>query len=297
MASHRSTVSARTLGSGHSNRAGPRLRALAGLTIALLATSAGAQLTAAAEGPIAMGHHHLNTADLAASKAFWVDQLGGEAVKLGPLEVIKFPNLLVALTPKKPEGSSMGSSVNHIGVQVPDVEQVVERLKAAGVPVVTREHVPPAESEVFPLPDQDTRIAFVESPAGLRLELFENRALERPLENHHMHFFTTDPVATRNWYVEHFGAKPRMRGTFLSADLPGVNLTFSLGETTGTQGRALDHIGFEVDGLEALVERLQAQGVEFTRPYMRIDALGLGFAFFTDPWGTYVEITEGLDAL
>jgi len=26
-----------------------------------------------------------------------------------------------------------------------------------------------------------------------------------------------------------------------------------------------------------------------------IEALGLAIAFFTDPWGTYIELTEGLD--
>ena len=33
----------------------------------------------------------------------------------------------------------------------------------------------------------------------------------------------------------------------------------------------------------------------FDRPYQEIEALGLAIAFFTDPWGTYIELTEGLD--
>ena len=105
--------------------------------------------------------------------------------------------------------------------------------------------------------------------------------------------------ATKAWYVEHLGAAPGMRGSFQAADLPGVNLTFSPapGEVVGTEGRVLDHIGFEVDGLEALCEKLEAAGVVLSVPYRKIDALGLGIAFFTDPWGTYVELTEGLDAL
>ena len=55
--------------------------------------------------------------------------------------------------------------------------------------------------------------------------------------------------------------------------------------------------GFEVDGLQALCKKLQDAGVEFSVPYRRVEALGLGIAFFTDPWGTFVELTEGLDAL
>ncbi|REJ85522.1 MAG: hypothetical protein DWQ30_02395 [Acidobacteria bacterium] len=263
----------------------------------LAAAPLSAQLESAGEGPVAMGHLHVNTADAEASLRFWSELLGGEPKRLGPLEVVALPDLLVVLTRREPSAGSVGSSVNHVGVQVPDVAALVERLRAAGVPVRTGEHVPTPDVDVFEVPDQEPRVAFVDSPEGTRVELFENRALERPVENHHLHFFVDDPIAARDWYVERFGAVARRRGSFESADLPGVNLTFSQGETVGTEGRAIDHIGFEVDDLEGLVERLEASGVVFTRPLTRIDALGLAFAFFTDPWGTYVELTEGLDAL
>ena len=84
-----------------------------------------------------------------------------------------------------------------------------------------------------------------------------------------------------------------------AADIGGANLTFSPTDTKllGTKGRALDHIGFEVDGLEALCKKLEADGIQFDRPYERIESLGLAIAFFTDPWGTYIELTEGLDGL
>ena len=36
-----------------------------------------AQLTAAKDGPIVYGHHHLNTTNVAAQKKFFVDTLGG----------------------------------------------------------------------------------------------------------------------------------------------------------------------------------------------------------------------------
>jgi catechol 2,3-dioxygenase-like lactoylglutathione lyase family enzyme len=88
-----------------------------------------------------------------------------------------------------------------------------------------------------------------------------------------------------------------MRGSFEAADLPGVNLTSSpsADPLDGTQGRSLDHIGFEVRGLEAFCERLEAQGITFDRPYREIESLGIAIAFFTDPFGTYIELTEGLN--
>lgn len=63
----------------------------------------------------------------------------------------------------------------------------------------------------------------------------------------------------------------------------------------GTQGRSLDHIGLEVDDLEAFCKKLEAQGITIDRLYRRIDELNLAVAFFTDPFGTYIELTEGLD--
>jgi extradiol dioxygenase family protein len=81
--------------------------------------------------------------------------------------------------------------------------------------------------------------------------------------------------------------------------LPGVNLTFSASDQAlvGTKGRSLDHIGFEVDGLEAFCRELEGRGVTFDIPYTEIEDLGIAIAFLTDPFGTYVELSEGLDRL
>ena len=35
--------------------------------------------------------------------------------------------------------------------------------------------------------------------------------------------------------------------------------------------------------------------MEFDRPYTEVESLGIAIAFFTDPFGTYIELTEGLD--
>jgi lactoylglutathione lyase len=101
----------------------------------------------------------------------------------------------------------------------------------------------------------------------------------------------------RDWYVKTFGAKPGMRGTFQAADLPGVNLTFSAATEplTGTHGRAVDHIGFEVRNLEAFCRRLEEAGITLDRPYTVVPTLGFAIAFLTDPFGTYIELTEGID--
>ena len=99
---------------------------------------------------------------------------------------------------------------------------------------------------------------------------------------------------------EVFGAKPRAAGgTFLVADLPGVALNFSPSPdpVIGTTGRSMEHIGFEVKDLEAFCKRLEAMGIKLSVTYRRAEALGLGVAFVTDPWGTSIELNEGLDKL
>ena len=41
--------------------------------------------------------------------------------------------------------------------------------------------------------------------------------------------------------------------------------------------------------------KLEASGITMAVPYRKVPALGIAVAFFTDPWGTYIELTEGLD--
>jgi predicted enzyme related to lactoylglutathione lyase len=101
-----------------------------------------------------------------------------------------------------------------------------------------------------------------------------------------------------DWYMKIFGAKdrPGLTGSFIGADLPGIGLNFTAAtDVVSTRGRAIDHIGFEVKNLEEFTKKLAAQGIKLDRPYTKVEALGISIAFITDPWGTYIELTEGLD--
>ena len=214
----------------------------------------------------------------------------------GTTSVIKLPNTLLFLRVQAPTGESNGSTVNHLGFRVPDLHALVPKLKAAGIEIVTTEVVAGAESDVHHNTGQDVYLAFAKGPDGIRVELMEDKALDG-ITSHHIHIFTEDDAATQAWYVKHFDGKPGMRGPFKKADVPGIELTFA---TAGspvkpTKGRVLDHIGFEVDNLEAFCKQLEMQGVRFDIPYRKIENIGLSVAFLTDPWGTYIELTEGLD--
>ena len=53
------------------------------------------------EAPVIVGHYHLNVTSVAEHKKFWVDTLGGTAMKFGKDEVIKFPDVFLFLHEKK----------------------------------------------------------------------------------------------------------------------------------------------------------------------------------------------------
>jgi hypothetical protein len=79
-------------------------------------------------------------------------------------------------------------------------------------------------------------------------------------------------------------------------DMPGVNLTFSQGTKmpVGTKGRAIDHIGFDVDNLEAFAAALNAKGIKTDGPVRTVNGTNVKNVYLTDPWGTYIELTQGL---
>jgi extradiol dioxygenase family protein len=121
----------------------------------------------------------------------------------------------------------------------------------------------------------------------------------------HLHYSAPDVPGIKAWYVKAFGANPGRRpcvgciskpAMIEADDLPGVNLSFSPGRNPPlpTKGRSLDHIGFEVNNLDAFVKSLEAKGINIEAPIRQVPNTKLKVAFLTDPWGTYIELTEGL---
>jgi catechol 2,3-dioxygenase-like lactoylglutathione lyase family enzyme len=277
-----------------------RIALLAGALTLALHTPVHAQLLAARDNSVTYGHHHINASDVDAHKRFWIAALGGADARVPGRDVVSFPNVLVFLTARAPTGGTKGTVVNHIGFETQDIRTAVARLRTMGYRMVTREELPETYEVVDDLGQRDggNVIAFVMGPDETKVELIENTAIAHPIRLHHVHWAVPDGEAVQAWYVRHLGARPGTRIGQPTGELPGVNLTFgpTAEPVVSTRGRALDHIGFEVKGLEALVGRLEAGGVTMDRGYTQVPALGIAIAFFTDPWGTYVELTEGLVA-
>lgn len=278
--------------------------------VAVLAAAVGPPLSAqtiTAEGPVVYGHHHFNTTDMAAQKRFYVATLGGALATIGTnnLEVIEFPNVLLFFRPmQQPTGGTIGTTVNHIGFSVPDLKPVVARIKANGYKMITSESVAATVkvTDDIAAASPTTNIAFALGPEDVKVEFVEVKAQTAPIQLHHVHFFGERNAEMQAWYAKTFGAaaQPQAPGqAFVTAQLPGVTLSFSPSQTptVATQGRALDHIGFEVRNLEAFTKKLEADGISLTVPYREVPALGIKIAFINDPWGTNIELTEGLAAI
>ncbi len=263
-----------------------------------------AQLTAAADAPVVYGHHHVNATSVAAHTTFLVDGLGGVPVTIAGRQVVRFPNVLVFVREQAPTGGSVGTPADHLGLSVPDLRPVIARLRAAGYRMVTRDAVPSewtVTDDMATNPAGGAPIAFVLGPDDLKVELVQVAGQAAPVALHHVHFFGPDREAMQAWYVKVLGASaapPAAGHRFLRATLPGVGLNFTASPrpVVATTGRVVDHVGFEVHDLPAFLRRLEGLGI-VAENVRRVPELGIDIAFITDPWGTLIELTEGLDAI
>jgi catechol 2,3-dioxygenase-like lactoylglutathione lyase family enzyme len=282
--------------------------------VVLCASSAFAQLVSHPDARVRIGHYHLNVTSLDAHKKFWVDTLGGVPLKLGNVDVVKFPDAFVFLHVQKPTGPTRGTAFDHIGFAVPNVPAMAMKLAAAGYQETTgREPAPGAPAAQAPASGTSAvygRFAYFVGPDGAKIELVTAAEPNAPpIVGHHIHFINKQYVEMQQWYMKAFNAtlRPGQTDFFIGADLPGVGYSLNFFRWEGDQsithaptaGRVVDHVGFEVKNLEAFCKALEAKGIKLIRPYKKRDAAmnNIATATIVDPWGVSIELTEGLDKI
>jgi catechol 2,3-dioxygenase-like lactoylglutathione lyase family enzyme len=258
------------------------------------------------EAPVVVGHYHLNVTSIEEHKAFWVDTLGGESITFGSAgaEVIRFPDVFLFLREQVPTGPTRATPFDHIGFAVPDVPALTTTVVENGYELTVGREPGPGQTASPPTAGNYGRFSYLLGPDGVKVELVTNMEEDAPpITHHHVHFVNPQYVEMGEWYMNAFDAtlRPGQTDFFFGADLPGVGymLNFFIWdpdeELTGTSGRAVDHVGFEVRNLEEFVNGLGAKGIELTEPYrQRRELNNMGTATITDPWGTVIELTEGL---
>jgi extradiol dioxygenase family protein len=257
-----------------------------------------AQLAPPNAAGVTLGHIHLIVKDVDAERRFFIDMMGGVPVENDKISMVQLPGVFVIFTQGEPTGPSAGSTINHFGVVIKDVAAYTAKWEANHL---TIDHV------------ENPKGGYVHSPSGLRIEFFEDPSLSTPIAMNHFHFFMPPEriPEMQAWYVKVFGAKPSQRyctsclthkRLIETLDLPGTNFSLapltpsnSSGPLVPTKGRQIDHMGFEVKNLKAFVENAEANGVKFDEAYRASKSSAkVHIAFLTDPWGTRIELTEGL---
>lgn len=257
------------------------------LVLLVAAQPARGQLADMNDVGLTYGHVHVNVTDVAEHLDLWTEHFGGDVVVRGSLSTIKYPGMILIFAEREPTAESQATVMDHLGFKVRDIEPMLDRWRDAGFEVQAEF----TGAEGFPN-------AYIVMPDGIRLELQEDPEQDADVVGYHVHWFTPEYEEILDWYVDVFGAERFQRGTIATtANVPGMNLSFGNSDTPrmASRGAAIDHIGFEVDDLDAFAAELMARGIEFDVEPREVESIGLKIAFLTDPSGVYVELTEGLD--
>ena len=261
--------------------------------LVVLSHSAFAQLATPNASGAAIGQIQINASDVAAQSRFWAN-LGGTIVEREQITMAQFPGIYVWLRQQASTGGSVGSTINHVGFYVRDFDAAVARWKAAGL-------------NWEPVTNPSVGQGFLMGPDSVRVEIYEDKSISTPMQMHHIHMMVPNPADAQTWYVQHFGAVAGtriggvglVRSQFATVNVPGTEITLSQSDVPQmpTKGRSVDHIGFEVKDIDVFVARLTAGGVKTDGEVRNsAHASGLRSVYITDPWGTEIEITQGLAA-
>ena len=114
------------------------------------------------------------------------------------------------------------------------------------------------------------------------------------LKLNHLHLKTRDPEKTVKFYVDNLGAKilkQSPRGGY-RLELHGLelNVTQFLDDQTREQKYGMEHLAIDTDELDALVEKLKAQGIHILE--QTVVSGGRRVCFFEGPDGVQLEFIE-----
>jgi catechol 2,3-dioxygenase-like lactoylglutathione lyase family enzyme len=177
---------------------------------------------------------------------------------------------------------------------------------ANGYELTVGREPPPGQTASPPTAGNYGQFSYLVGPDGVKVELVTNKEPNAPpIMHHHVHFTNKMFVEMQQFFMKAFNAtlRPGQTNFFIGADLQGVGYSLNFfhwepaADLVGTKGRAVDHVGFEVKNLEAFCKELEAKGIKLTEKYHRDTSLNIMSATIVDPYGTVLELTEGLRQL
>jgi catechol 2,3-dioxygenase-like lactoylglutathione lyase family enzyme len=243
-----------------------------------------AQLPAPNAAGVSAGHDIMIVKDLDGANRFW-SALGGEPAQLAQLKLTKLPGVLYLMRMGDNKGGTEGSSVEYVGYKVKNLRETLAKMDAAGFK---------------PMPGATATQAFLLTPDAIKVRLSEDRKLSTPVASDMIQMDVSNVKEAQAWYEKWFGAKMIKDGKETVADIPGHHILFVEAKTpvVGTKGRAFDRIGLEVKNVEDKCKQLDGAGIKLDgKGYNKAKNMDLAVCVITDPWGTYIEISEGLAAV
>lgn len=256
-------------------------------------------------------HAHINSVDPPASVEFYTTWFASEAATYGERDALWTQESWVLFNPVDTAPAwPIVSSVYHIGWTVTNMDSTYDAMVAAGVSFET-----PITSIATVFGSGNAEFAYAEGPDRELIEFYQASANEFM----HLHFIADDPIASGQWYKDHFGAtggngspavnfvNDRQIGPNMNVRIDAVQIWwYPTGFAEATydywegqdgldpqRGRAIDHFALSVDNLPQALERLEGEGVEILeQPAWRENGAFIS-AFVQGPDLVEIEVVQG----
>jgi catechol 2,3-dioxygenase-like lactoylglutathione lyase family enzyme len=268
--------------------------------------------TAAAQQTAHFHHVHLNTTDPAAAINFYTARFKARKERFaGAMDAVWTGDSWLLFTKvANPPPSELLSAIWHIGWGAQDMQSTYQKQVDSGTKFAT----PITDITAMTGGTRPFFYAYVDGPDHALIEL--NTAGHHNFG--HVHMFSANAPATGAWYARHFSVRTRPQpdkrvynnaqiapAAFVTADHVSMiiypieyiqgsapDLWKGRTEFAPTRQRVIDHLGFSVDDLDAMLERLRKAGVRVTAEPRSIANGQIKFAFIEGPDKVAIELLE-----
>jgi Glyoxalase/Bleomycin resistance protein/Dioxygenase superfamily len=238
---------------------------------------------------VSAGHHIFRAKDVDVANKFWT-MLGGEPAALATIKLMKFPGVLLFISaprgaaPAPAASGNHGTTVEFITFKVKDLKESLAKWKAAGIE-----------------PMKEYKDVTLLAPDDVQVRIVEDKSLAVPIASDGLVMSAANVAEVSAWYAKWFGAKLSRSGSDTIGEIPGARIVFheTKDPIAPLKGHSLALLGFEVKDLQAFVKRYQDEGGKFdgTGVVATSAAANLSVIQLTDPWGTSIEVSQGLAAV
>jgi len=238
-------------------------------------------------------HVHVTSPDREASAQWLEKHLPVKLIAPTPrsTQLVDGPNLLQIQSEKVASEPFGTASLHSLGVTVISLGTTLEKWSNGGGKVLKI--------------DDDRKLAIVEDPHGLKLELVQAAADASREGFTHINIVAANPELLISWYSTTFGGKvaqcawdaskvtvtyDTMQLVFAHMEETQAGSSSSTTAKTPAKFRPIDHLGWFAEDISTAHSRMIANGVKFPVPPRQFGQVKI--AFLRDPCGLWIELCE-----